>query len=81
MITIMIITTKSITELNELIYTGAKLVWDKIGVSLMNTNRNIKPGWDIRLETSIRNLRLVKMLRKRKTRGYVGRKREKQHSN
>ena len=34
----------SIAELNELIYTGAKLVRDKISVALRNLNRNTKPG-------------------------------------
>ena len=35
---------KEITELNELIYAGAKLVSDKIGVPLRNTNGSSKPG-------------------------------------
>ena len=39
-----------ITELNELIYAGAKLVCDK------NMNRYSKPGWEIRQETRIGNL-------------------------
>ena len=38
-------------ELNELIYAGAKLICDKIGVSLKKTNRNSKPGWEIKLVT------------------------------
>ena len=42
-------------ELNKLINAGARLVCDKIVVSLKNTNRNSKPGWDIRQETQIRN--------------------------
>ena len=46
----------NITELNEQIYWGAKLVSDKTGVPLKNTNKNFKPGWEIRLETQIRNL-------------------------
>ena len=48
--------TKRITELNELIDTGAKLICEKIGVPLKNTEKS-KPGWEIRLETQIRNLR------------------------
>ena len=38
---------KNITELNKLMYAGVKLVCDKIGVPLKNTNRNPKPGWEI----------------------------------
>ena len=52
------ISTYNITELNELIYAEAKLVWNRIGVSLKNTNRNSKLGWEIRLETQTKkNLR------------------------
>ena len=51
------ISTNNIKELSELIYAGAKFVWDKIDVPLKNTNRNSKPGWEIRLEREIRNLR------------------------
>ena len=32
----------NITELNKLIYAGAKLVSDKIGIPLRNLNRNTK---------------------------------------
>ena len=54
----------NITELNEVIYAEAKLVSDEIGVPLKNTNRNSKPGWEILLETQIRNLRQqAKMIR------------------
>ena len=37
------ISTDCITELNEQIYAGAKLVNDKISVPLGNSNRNTKP--------------------------------------
>ena len=40
------------TELNQLIYVGAKLVCE-IGV----LQRNSKPGWKIQLDTQIRNFR------------------------
>ena len=61
---------KNITKLNELIYAGAKLVCKKIRVPLKNTNRNSKPGWEIRLETKIRNLQQqAKMIKKRKNAG------------
>ena len=35
-----------ISELNVLVYAGAKLVCDKIGVTIRNRNRNSKPGWE-----------------------------------
>ena len=41
------IPTGYITELNELIYAGEKLLCDKIGVPLRNLNRNTKPGCKI----------------------------------
>ena len=40
----------SITELNNLIYTGAKLVGGKVEFPLKNKIRKSKPGWEIRLE-------------------------------
>ena len=43
--------------LNDPIYTGAKLVCGKIGISQRNTNKNSKPGWEIRLGTQIKKLR------------------------
>ncbi len=45
------IPTNNINELNKLIYAGAKLVCDKNGIPLRNTNRNSKAGWEIRLNT------------------------------
>ena len=45
------ISTKNITELNQLIYVGAKLICDKIGVLPKNTNKTSKLGWEIRLDT------------------------------
>ena len=50
------IPTDNVTELNELIYAGTKLVFDKIGVPLRNTDRNIKPGWGIRLEVQVKKI-------------------------
>ena len=50
------ISTNSIMELNELIYSGATLVCDKIGVPRKNMNRNSKSRREIRLETQKRNL-------------------------
>ena len=51
------IPTNNITELNELIYAGAKSVCEKIGIPLKNTKKQSKPGWEIRLETQITKLR------------------------
>ena len=45
----------NITELNGLIYVGAKQVFDKIGVHLKNPDRSTKPRYDIRLEGQIKN--------------------------
>ena len=47
------ISTNNITELNELIYAGAKLVCVKIGIPSRSTKKKSKPGWEIRLETQI----------------------------
>ena len=69
-------TSTNIIELNDLIYPGVKLVGDKIGVPLNNANRNTKPGWEIRLETQIRNIRQAKMIRQRQKAGICWEKRE-----
>ena len=39
------ISTNNITELNELIYKGVKLVWEKIGILSKSTKKKAKPGW------------------------------------
>ena len=68
---------KNIIELNEQISVGAKLICDKINFLLRKTNRNSKPGWKIRLETRISNLRQqVKMIREKK-RWYLLERKEK----
>ena len=51
------ISTNNVSELNDLIYTGAKLVCEKIGVPSKNTKKQSKPGWEVQLETQIKNLR------------------------
>ena len=48
------ISTINITELNELIYAGAKLVYEKIGIPSKNTKKPPKPLWEIQLETQIK---------------------------
>ena len=47
----------NLTELNELIYAGAKLVSDKIGIPQRNPERNSKSGWEMRIEAQIKKLR------------------------
>ena len=51
------IPTNNITDLNEVIYAGAKLVCKNIGIPSKNMKENSKPGWEFRLETQIENLR------------------------
>ena len=46
-----------ITELNDLIYAGAKLVCEKIGAPLKTTDRKLKPGWELKLDSEIKRLR------------------------
>ena len=61
------IPTDNITELNDLIYPGAKLINNKINTSLSNPNRNTKPGWEMKLEVWIKKLREQgKVVRKEK---------------
>ena len=45
----------SITELNKLIYAGAKLIGDKLSVPLKNLNRKSKSGYKLRLEGQVKN--------------------------
>ena len=48
------IPTNNITELNELICAGAKLVCENNGIPSKNTKKQQKPGWEIRLESQIK---------------------------
>ena len=48
------IPTNNITELNELIYAGVKLVGEKIRIPSKSTKKQSKQGWGIRLETPIK---------------------------
>ena len=50
------IPTNDITDLNDLIYEGAKLICEKIGVPLKTTGGKSKPGWELRLESQIKQL-------------------------
>ena len=50
------IPTGNVTELNNVIYRGVKLVCDKIGIAQGNLNRNTKPGKECRLEGLVKSL-------------------------
>ena len=47
----------NITELKELISAGAKLVCENIGIPSKSTNKQQKPGWEIRLESQMKKIR------------------------
>ena len=71
------ISTNNITELNELISVGAKLVCEKIGTPSISTKKRSKPGWEIRLETQVKNLRKQAKMVKQKDPGICGKRMEK----
>ena len=71
------ISTNNITELNELIYARAKLVWEKIGIPSISAKKQLKPGWESRLETQIKNLRKQAKMVKQKDPGICGNRMEK----
>ena len=48
------ISTNNITKLNELIYAGAKLVCEKIGISSKSMKEKSTSGWEFRQETQIK---------------------------
>ena len=67
--------TNYITELNELIYAGSKLVSENIGIPSKSTKKQSKVGWEIRLEMQIKKLRKqARMIRNRGTE--INRKKE-----
>ena len=68
------IPTNKITDLNELIYAGAKLVCENIGITSKNTKAKSKPGWEFRLETQIENLRKQLKVVKQKKKAEINRK-------
>ena len=72
------ISTNNITVLNELIYAGAKLVCEIIGIPPKSTKEKSKPGWEFRQEKQIKNLRKQgKMLNQRKDNGIIRNRKEK----
>ena len=68
------ISTNNITELNEHIYSGAKFVCEKIGIP---SKKKSKPGWEIRLEMQIKNLRKQAKMVKQKDPEICGKRMEK----
>ena len=47
-----------------LIYAGAKLDGEKIGVLLKTTDRKSKPGWEVRLESQMKRLQRARILKR-----------------
>ena len=70
------ISTNNITELNELIYAGAKSVCEKIGIP-SKSKKLSKPGWKIRLDTQIKNLQKQAKMVKQKDPGICGNRMQK----
>ena len=70
------ISTNNITESNELIYAGAKLVCEKIGIPSKSTKEKSKPECEFRLETQIENLRKQLKVIKQKKNAEINREQE-----
>ena len=71
------ISTNNKTEINELIYARVKLFCENIGIPSKSTKKISKPGWEIRLETQIKNLQKQAKMIKHKDAGIYWNKREK----
>ena len=73
------IPTNNITELNELIYAGAKLVCEKIGILSKSTKKKSKPGWEIWLETQIKKKlrKQARIIKQKKDAEICGNRKEK----
>ena len=70
----------NVTEWNVLIYAGAKLVIDKIGVLPRNQIKKTKQGWGIRLEKQVNEITATSEGTKeggKKNREEIGMKRQK----
>ena len=52
------ISPNNITELNELMYAGAKFVCEKLGIPLKSTKKKSIPGWEIGLGTQIKSTKI-----------------------
>ena len=46
----------NVTKLNEIFSAEAKVICEKVGILSKSTKKKSKPGWEIRLETQIKNL-------------------------
>ena len=68
------IPTNNITDSNELIYAGAKLVCENIGIPSKNSKAKSKPEWEFRLETQMKNLRKQMKEVKQKKNAEINRK-------
>ena len=66
------ISMNNITKLNELIYAGVKLVCEKIDAHTKSTKKQSKQGWEIWLETQMKNLRKQAKIVKQKDHGICG---------
>ena len=65
-------------SINELTYAGSKLVCEKIGIPSKSTKEKSKPGWELWLETQIKNLRKqAKMIKPKKDAGIIRNRNEK----
>ena len=72
------ILTNNIRELNELIYAGAKLVCEKIGIPSKSTKKTSNPVWEFRQETKIKNQRKwAKIIKHKKDAGICRNKKKK----
>ena len=71
------ISIKNISELNDLIYAGAKLVCEKIGVPSKSSKKQSKQGWEVRLEIQIKNLQKQAKMAKQKDFRIYGKRMEK----
>ena len=75
------LSTNNMTELNELIYAGAKIVCEKIGILSKSTKEKSKPGWKFRLETQIKNPRKqAKMIKQKKDAGTIRNRKRKNNT-
>ena len=62
----------NITNLYELLHVGAKVVRENLGNPIKTRKQNSNPGWEIRIETQIRNLRQEASIIKQKKNSGTG---------
>ena len=72
------ISTNNITEFHELIYAGAKIVYEKIGIPSKSTKEKSEPRWEVQIESQIKNLRKqAKMIKQKENTGIIINRKEK----